>query len=174
MENEFLVQCQRVVTTQNSSSRKHLAKLIQTVQTLLIDATSSDEIKNGEAILFAFLKANEEAQLGVRVKEQMDHVITQIANHKLPSIRILYLNAVEKLLLLHRSRFQQHGDTDRSKMMMKVFNESLMKFVHTKERSVLVLLRIFYMIMDFFGVYTSSQDEINETTIKSDTMSSFG
>lgn len=168
MDQEFHLRCSLILSQQNSANKRQLQELMQIMRVLLFESKSEDELKNGESILFAFLKVNEEVGLSAKLKEAIDLILLEIINNPLPRIRLVFLNAVERLLLLHRSRFQQHGDADRSKLMMKMFNEGMLKFVSAKEKNILVLLRMFYVIIDFFGIYinqvVSQQEEQQESS----------
>lgn len=186
MEREFSQICTAamLMTTQANGVDEEVINLIKH----LCHSEQADERKNGAAMLFSMFKFLEEAasnklgHLGMVAKscnqttnEVLKGALEDLMND-LSSVeasvatRLIHLDTVERIMLMHRSRFQAHGDSEKLRPVIKLLNESLMRFVSNKERETVVLLRMFYLIMDFISLHRSSKSEASmnpNTEIKS-------
>lgn len=97
------------------------------------------------------------------VKSLTDKIMSELCIHKYASARNIYLNIVEKMMLFQKSKFQVHGD-DKLKMLMKYLNESLPELYDLsptcKDPEPKLLLKLFYILMDFISVYTQTPEGI--------------
>jgi hypothetical protein len=166
MEREFAGICTAMMSQSGSNVNEDIIALIRQ----LCQSESADERKNGAAMLFSMFKHLDESlntklgSLGVKspipssyqsaLRESLDELMIELSSNEGPiNTRIAHMDIIEQLLFMLRSRFQNHGDADKLRPLIKLLNDSLLRYVSNKERDTIVLLRMFYLIMDFLSIY---------------------
>ncbi|KAL0478176.1 hypothetical protein AKO1_008464 [Acrasis kona] len=104
-------------------------------------------------LLFGLFKAIDENAAKknlVNLKEILEDVMSEIStSHASTFSKLTHLDCVEKLMYMTRSKFTNHGDVDKLKLIIKLLNDSLLRYVNNKESDFIVLLRMLYLILDF-------------------------
>lgn len=181
MEQEFMIECSETLVstlTRSKSSNTKRKRLVSLVRSLL-ESSDEGERRNGEAMLFSIIKCIEEysnKKEVVVLRSEVEKIMDSLCHSENEHCRVIYLRYVnfdlsteiqeraqvtnpnninsvtEKVLFFYRSKFHGHGD-DRIRFCLKYLNENLLKFASAKEAHVRLLLKMFYLIMDFISIY---------------------
>uniref|UniRef100_A0A7S1PG19 Uncharacterized protein n=1 Tax=Percolomonas cosmopolitus TaxID=63605 RepID=A0A7S1PG19_9EUKA len=153
LEEEFYAMY-HLMMEQSDSEQDDINQFLEQIR-LLISSPDVDENRNGKALLFLVMKNFDslgESLDNQRLFEQIEEMQRSLCYDE-PHLCMVYLDIFERMLYYHRSKYQAHGDEKYHLPLMKYLNESLLRFVSTKRQSAHLLLRAFYILMEFISIF---------------------
>ena len=161
LENQFKPYVNHLLSNTSPSNLNIMDTLLKD---LLFDLNDEQNRRQGEHLLFNIVKFNEDfvieniintSNYYSNLRNKMNQLLNDMIQHENEQIRMIYLNILEKKILLLKSKCTTHGDSERVKSMIKTLNESLLEcIVNRKETNSLNLIKAFHLVFDFISICT--------------------
>jgi len=174
LENQFKPYVNHLLSNTSPSNLNIMDTLLKD---LLFDLNDEQNRRQGEHLLFNIVKFNEDfvieniintSNYYSNLRNKMNQLLNDMIQHENEQIRMIYLNILEKKILLLKSKCTTHGDSERVKSMIKTLNESLLEcIVNRKETNSLNLIKAFHLVFDFISICTFPSNQCHVFSTRS-------
>jgi len=122
----------------------------------LLNAEPALDRKNGEALLFALMRAAIDGHKlsNARLQGAIEKTFSSLLTSKNPKVRRIYISITEKLILLHKSKIVQNGDESRVGKIFRGLNENFLDLIKKQEKDEFNLIYMFDTIFNLISFRT--------------------